>query len=48
MAVKCSFDATKDRHDCYRGIECIEKLCTKLKDYTMEIIKYEEKEMIRL
>ena len=48
MAVKCSFDATKDRRDYYRGKDCIEKLCKKLKDYAMEIIKYKEKEMIPL
>ena len=46
--VKCSFDATKDRYDYYREIDCIEKLSKKLKDYAMEIINYEEKEMISL
>ena len=46
--VKCSFDAKKGRHDYYRGIDSIEKLCKKLKDYAMETINYEEKEMIPL
>ena len=46
--VKCSFDATKDRYDYYREIDCIEKLCKRLKDYAMEIINYEEKEIISL
>ena len=46
--VKCSFDAKKGSHDYYRGIDCIEKLCKKLKDYAMETINYEEKEMIPL
>ena len=46
--VKCTFDATKDSHDYYRGIDCIENVCKKLKDFAMEIIDYEEKEMIPL
>ena len=48
MAVTYSFDATKERHDYYRRKDCIENLCKKLKGYAMEIIKYEEKEMIPL
>ena len=45
IIVKCSnsFEATKDRHDCYRGTDCIEKFCKKLKDYAREIIYYEKK-----
>ena len=31
-----------------RGKDCIEKLCEKLKERAMEIISYEEKEMIPL
>ena len=41
---KCSFDATKGKHDYYREIDCIEKLRKKLKDYTTEIINYKEKD----
>ena len=43
MAVKYSFDATKDRHDYYGGKDCIENLCKKLKVYAVAIIKYKEK-----
>ena len=32
----------------YRGKDCIEKLCKKLKEHAMKIINYEEKEMIPL
>ena len=32
----------------YRGKDCIEKLCKKLKECTIKIIDYEEKEMIPL
>ena len=43
--VKCSFDATKNKLDYYRGRDCIKKLCKKLRDSAMEIINYEAKEM---
>ena len=45
---KCSFDKTEDKLDYYRGKDCIEKLCKKLKEHAMKIINYEEKEMIPL
>ena len=48
MTVKCSFDATKNKHDYYRDRDCIKKLCKKLRDRAMEIINSEEKEMIPL
>ena len=46
--LKCLFDATKDRHEYFRWIDCIEKLCKKLKDYARGIINYQKKEMIPL
>ena len=48
MFTKCSFDTTEDKLDNYRGTDCIEKLCKKLKERAMKIINYEEKEMIPL
>ena len=48
MLTKCSFDKTEDKLDYYRGKDCIEKLCKKLKKRAMKIINYEEKEMIPL
>ena len=48
MLTKCSFDKTENKLDYYRRKDCIEKLCKKLKERTMKIIIYEEKEMILL
>ena len=48
MFTKCSFDEKENKVDYYRGKDCIEKLCKKLKEHAMKIIKYEEKEMIPL
>ena len=48
MLTKCLFDKTEDKLDYYRGKDCIEKLCKKLKEYAMKIINYEEKEMMPL
>ena len=39
-----SFDATKNKLDCYKGEDC----CKRLRDHEMKIINYEEKEMIPL
>ena len=44
----CSFDATKNKLDYYREIDCIKELCKKLKDHALKIINYEKKEMIPL
>ena len=38
MFTKCSFDATKNKLDYYRGIYCIKILCKKLKDHALKII----------
>ena len=48
MFTKCSFDEKENKLDYYRGKDCIEKLCKKLKERAMKIINYEEKEMIPL
>ena len=44
----CSFDPTKNKLDCYREKDCIERFCKDLGDHAMKIINYEEKEMIQL
>ena len=46
MFTKCSFDEKEKKF--YRGRDCIEKLCKKLKEHSMKIVKYKEKEMIPL
>ena len=48
MFTRCSFDKKENKHSYYRGKECIEKLCKKLKQRAMKIINYEEKQMIPL
>ena len=48
MFTKCSFDNKKKRFDYYRGIYCIKKWCENVKDRAMEIINYNEEEMIPL
>ena len=48
MITKFSFDKTEDELDYYRGKDCIEKLCKKLKERAMKIINYIKKEMIPL
>ena len=42
MLTRCSFDSSENKLDYYRGRDCIEKLCKKLKEHAMEIINYEE------
>ena len=45
LFTNCSFDATKNKLDCYRGKDCLEKFC---KEHSMRIVNYEKKEMILL
>ena len=47
MFKRCSFDK-KEKLNYYRGKDCIEKLCKKLKEHAVKIINYEKKEMIPL
>ena len=44
----CSFDATKNKFDYYRGKSCIKNVCLDLREHTTKIINYEKKEMIPL
>ena len=42
------FDPTKNKVDCYKGEDCMERFCKDLREHTTEIIDYEKKEMIPL
>ena len=42
------FDATRNKHDFYRERDRIENFCKDLKELAMEIINYEEKNLIPL
>ena len=44
----CSFDATKNKFDCYRGKNCMKNFCLDLREHTTKIINYEKKEMTPL
>ena len=48
MFTRCSFNEKENKLNYYRGKDCIEKLCKKLKKRAMKIINYEKKEMIPL
>ena len=53
MFTHCSFDAIKNKLDCYRGKDCTETFCKDLKEPATKIINYEkkkkkEKEMLPL
>ena len=41
MFTKCSFDKKENKLNHYRGKDCIEKLCKKLKEYAVKIINYD-------
>ena len=43
LFTNCSFDSTKNKLDCYRGKDCMEKFCKNLKEHTTKIINYEKK-----
>ena len=48
MFIRCSFDKKENKLNYYRGKDCIEKLCKKLKESATEIINREKKEMVPL
>ena len=48
LFTNCSFDETKNKLDCYKGEDCMERFCKDLREHAMKIIDYEEKEMIPL
>ena len=44
----CSFDATKNKLDYYRGKNCMKNFCLYLREHATKIINYEEKDIIPL
>ena len=48
MFIRCSFDKKENKLNYYRGKNCIEKLCKKLKESATERINREKKEMVPL
>ena len=45
LFTNCSFDQTKNKLDCYRDKDCMERFCKDLKDHIMRIFNYKKKEM---
>ena len=43
MFTSCSFDPAKNKLDCYRDKDCIERFCKNLKEHATRIINYEKK-----
>ena len=48
LSLICSFDATKNRHNFFKGKDCIERFCKDVKELAIEISNYREHEMISL
>ena len=44
----CSFDATENKRDYYRGKNCMKNFCLNLREHATKITNYEKKEMIPL
>ena len=42
VSTQCSFDATKIKHDYYRGKDSMKKFCRDLREHAMEIIDCEK------
>ena len=45
MLKKCSFNEKENKLDYYRGKDCIEKLCIKIKERVMKIINYKKRDV---
>ena len=46
LFTQCSFDTTKNKHDHYRGKNCMKAFCLDFREYATNKINYEKKEMI--
>ena len=43
LFTNCSFDLAKNKIDCSRGKDCMERFCNDLKEHATKIIYYEKK-----
>ena len=48
LSLICSFDETKNKHNFYRGRNCIKRFCSDQKGFGTKIVNCEEKEMTQL
>ena len=43
LFLNCSFDETKNKLDCQKGQDSVERFCKDLREHTMKKINFEEK-----
>ena len=48
MFTYCSFDGTKNKLDCYRRKDCMERFRKDLREHAIKVSDYEKKEMTLL
>ena len=48
LCTNCSFDATKNKLNCYRGKDCMKRFCNDLREHALKITEYDKNEMILL
>ena len=41
ICTSCSFDSTRNKLDCCKGEDCMERSCKDLREHAMKIINYE-------
>ena len=46
MSANSSFRSIENKHDVYRGKDCMKKSCEFLREHTMKIIKLKKNEVI--
>ena len=48
MSTICSFRSIENKHDMYRGVDCMKKFCELLREHAMKIISFKKKKIILL
>ena len=48
LSLICSFDSKENKHNFYRGRDCIKRFCSDIKELGTKIINYKPKEMMPL
>ena len=43
LFTNCSFDETKNKLDCYKSKDCMERFCKDLREHAMKIINYKKR-----
>ena len=44
MSIICEFHDIKNKHDVYRGQDCMKKFCETLKEHVVEIINFKKRQ----